>query len=150
MQPWEFIVLESDDIRKAAVATTYSGYFAGPDNQQSWMLEAAAIVAVCTNCRRTIGRYGERLAHHSVQDVAAATENLMITATEMGLGTCWVGGFKADEMTKLLGIPEGVQVLSMVAIGYPAQSPAPKSRLPLDMLTHRDRWGVPYFERGEK
>ncbi len=150
MQPWEFIVLESDDIRKAAVATTYSGFFAGPDNQQSWMLEAAVIVAVCTNRRRTMGRYGERLAHHSVQDVAAATENLMITATEMGLGTCWVGGFKADEMTKLLGIPEGVQVLSMVAIGYPAHSPAPRARLPLDMLTHRDRWGMPYFERGEK
>ena len=148
MQPWEFIVLESDDIRKAAVATTYSGYFAGPDNQQSWMLEASAIVAVCTNRRRTMGRYGERLAHQSVQDAAAATENLMITATEMGLGTCWVGGVKADVMTKLLGIPEGVQVLSMVAIGYPAHSPAPRTRLPLDMLTHRDHWGVPYFERG--
>jgi len=150
MQPWEFIVLEGEEIRKAAVATTYVGYFAGPDNQQSWMLEAAAIVVVCTNRRRTVGRYGERLAHHSVQDVAAAVENLMITATEMGLGTCWVGGFKADEMTKLLGIPEGVQVLSMLAIGYPAHTPAPRARLPLHMITHRDRWGAPYFEGGEK
>lgn len=146
MQPWEFIVLEGEEIRKAAVATTYIGYFAGPDNQQSWMLEASAIVAVCVNRRRTVGRYGERVAHHSVQDVAAAIENLMITATEMGLGTCWVGGFKEAELTKLLGVPEGVQVLSMVAIGYPAHTPAAKARLPLELITHRNRWGVPYYQ----
>jgi|GEM_PF-510047 len=63
MQPWEFIVLEGEEVRKAAVATTYIGYFAGPDNQQSWMLGASAIVVFCVNRRRTIGRYGERLAH---------------------------------------------------------------------------------------
>gem|GEM_PF-5318516 len=41
-------------------------------------------------------------------------------------------------------------MLSMVAIGYPAQDPIPKARLPLDLLTHRDRWGVAYYQPSQE
>lgn len=145
MQPWEFMVLEGREAREAAVAATYSGYFAGPDNRQIWLLEAPLLIAVGVNRRRTAGWYGDANARWSVLDVAAAIQNLILTATEMGLGSCWIGGFKETEMARTLGVPDGVQVVSLVAVGAAAHAPAQRYRMPLELVTHRDRWGVPLY-----
>lgn len=146
MQPWEFILLEDPAVREAAVATTFAGYFAGPDNQQKWLLDAPMLLAVCVNRWRTEGRYGEGVARQAILDVAAAIQNLLLTATQLGLGGCWVGGFREEILSQVLQLPAGVELVGMVAIGHAAELPGHRHRMDLSLVAHRDRWGRPYYQ----
>ena len=58
-------------------------------------------------------------------DVGAAVENMLLVATEKGLGTCWLGAIERDKIRKLLGIPEGYSIHSLVAVGHPAPDQYP-------------------------
>ena len=62
---------------------------------------------------------------YSDTDAGAAVENMLLVATEKGLGTCWLGAVDRDRIRKLLGIPEGFSIHSVVAVGYPAQAQYP-------------------------
>ncbi|MGB3932871.1 MAG: nitroreductase family protein, partial [bacterium] len=62
-----------------------------------------------------------------------------------GLGACWVGGFHQESLADILQLPAGVEPLAIVSVGYPAEEPQPKPRLPLAYVTHRNRFNQPYF-----
>ena len=70
---------------------------------------------------------------HTV-DVSIACAYLILQAYELGLGTCWIGAFKEDEVKKILNIPEHVRVVAMTRLGYPNQAPSKKSRKSLDRI----------------
>lgn len=53
-------------------------------------------------------------------DVANAQEHLVLAATALRLGTCWIGGFEENKVKQLLNIPEKYRVVAMTALGYPA------------------------------
>ena len=76
-------------------------------------------------------------------DVGIALENGVLAATEMGLGTCWVGAFTEAPVKELLGIPEGIRVVAFTPLGVPAEDPAPRPRKELDELAFDGAWGVP-------
>jgi len=74
-----------------------------------------------------------------VEDGSAATENLMLAAWARGLGTCWVAGYQvpyAEAVGELLGAPTGQQLLSLVTVGHPAESPVVDKRPLADVI----RW----------
>ncbi|MCL6451004.1 MAG: nitroreductase family protein [Acetobacteraceae bacterium] len=75
-------------------------------------------------------------------DMALAAQNLVIAAAGMGLGTCYIGkiGHKAAEICRLLSLPAGVLPVVGLTIGYPAESPQPRTRIPLRFMVHRDRY----------
>jgi nitroreductase len=54
----------------------------------------------------------------------------------MGLGTCWVGSFREDEVAKILKIPEGIRPVAIIPVGYPAESPEPPNRRSLSRIIH--------------
>ena len=56
-------------------------------------------------------------------DAGAAVQNILLAAVEKGLGTCWIGSVDRPQITELLGIPENCRIHSLVALGYPAESP---------------------------
>ncbi|HYA21988.1 MAG TPA: nitroreductase family protein [Thermoproteota archaeon] len=65
-------------------------------------------------------RYGERGAKlYSLLDVGAAVENLMISAVDMGLGTCWVGAFDERAVGELLDAPPQWRAVSIITLGWP-------------------------------
>jgi nitroreductase len=78
-----------------------------------------------------------------VQDCAAATENILIAANALGLGTVWQGCYPREErvrgIQKLLGIPESVVPLSLIAVGRPDEKKAREDRYD-EAKVHRDRW----------
>jgi len=76
----------------------------------------------------------ERVVVNGVINVSIATEHIALAATELGLGTCWIRAFDADGVEELLALPDGVSVLCLMTVGYPAQEPPPRPRVPLEEI----------------
>jgi nitroreductase len=134
MQPWEFVVVQANqDLKTAIVNTTYAGNSHEDGKPQGWLSQPPILVVVCGNIKRSAARYGwdaaQRLAY---QDISAAIENMLLAATAMDLGSCWIGGFSETALTELLDLPTGVVPIAILPLGYPARvSPAPP-RLEID------------------
>jgi len=73
-------------------------------------------------------------------DPAIALDHVTLRAVEMGLGTCWIGAFDEGEVRRILGIPDVKVAVIGMAVGYPAESPPPKGRRPLERAVHWERY----------
>ncbi len=67
-------------------------------------------------------------------NTAIAIEHIVLQATDLGLGSCWVMMFSRDKVKEVLGLPEEITPLVLLPIGYPDQNPGPRPRLPLEEL----------------
>ena len=76
----------------------------------------------------------ERQFIHAIMNVTIAVEQMILAATEMGLGTCWIRAFDAKEATSILDLPSEVMLLALLTVGYPDESPNPRPRKPLDEI----------------
>jgi len=78
-----------------------------------------------------------------IQDCSAATENMLIEAKHLGLGSLWIGIYPREEringLKKLFSLPENVFPLSVVALGYPAETPPNKDNYDVNKI-HHNRW----------
>ncbi len=128
-QPWRFIVV-NDPIVKERLRASY-------DND--WFVSAPVIIVACAAPDEAwVRRDGEK---YWKVDVAIAMQNLILAATEEGLGTCWIGAFNEKEAKRALGIPKGVRVVAMTPLGYPAEEEGPVSlRRPLDEIVRYNHW----------
>jgi len=127
-QPWKFIVVKDPTIRQALVPACKEQQFVG---------EAPVVivgVAETTDYVLTCG-----IPAHII-DIAIAMTQITLQAMEEGLGTCWIGAFYQDEVKKILGIPPDKQVVELMTLGYPAESPAPRSRKSFEEVFVFDRY----------
>jgi len=78
-----------------------------------------------------------------VQDCSAATENLLLAATALGLGAVWLGVYPKEErvvgIRQVLGIPETIAPLNLISIGHPAEEKEPRTQYD-EARVHRERW----------
>ena len=96
---------------------------------QDFIAEAPLVVVGCTDDKIS-WRYGERGKNlYSICDVSASIENLMLLATEIGLGTCWVGAFDEKEVSKVLNSPKNLRPIAIIPVGYPAEKPSAPPRV---------------------
>ncbi len=131
-QPWEFILVR-DHERKEALAHAA--------RDQEFVAKAPLVIVVAANRPRSAARYGARGADlYCIQDCAAATQNLMLAATELGLGTCWVGAFDEELVSRVVSLPKDVRPLTLIPVGYPSEEPDIPRRLPLAQVVHRERF----------
>ena len=100
IQPWHFIAVTDAKKRKALS----KGLFA------QFLADTPAVIVLCGDEAASPDWY--------VVDVALAGENMVLAATAEGLGTCWVGSFDEKDVKALLGIPENLRVVALLAIGY--------------------------------
>jgi len=124
-QPWRFIVLRSQEVRKKLADTLTWGRF---------LSQAPLGIAVVIN---------PRASNHPVEDGAAATQNMLLEAHSLGLGACWIGTYGSGNEAsakKVLNVPEDERLLSVIAIGHPAES-RQKTRRELDEVTFTDSYG---------
>ncbi len=75
----------------------------------------------------------------ALSSVSAAIQNLLLCAHALGLGACWMTGplVAADALARILDIPAGWRISALVPVGFPAESPAPPRRRPVDHLLRR-------------
>lgn len=134
-----FASLEDEAKRKAAFEKLTSGQVS------AFLTEAPVNIVVC----------GRKDVWDLPYDTSAAIENMLLMVTALGLGACWVIAPCIDirdeeRLKELLGVPEGLKIVSIVAVGHPARYPRPRPRIPLHELVYREKWGVPYYERKEE
>jgi len=120
-QEWRFAVVISKEKREELVKE------ASP--HQPFMLSAPVIIVAYTLDKDYVMRCGVP-AHYI--DVAIALTHMHLQAVEEGLGTCWIGSFYPDKVRKVLGLPEEAEIIQLMTLGYPAENPAPRPRVPLN------------------
>jgi nitroreductase len=125
-QPWHFVVVQQrETLRRLAGAHPYGKMLA----------EAAAAIAVCGDTGLSPLSW--------VQDCSAATENTLIAAAAVGLGAVWLGCHprqeRVDPLKEILGIPESVGLLSLIAIGHPGEDKEPRTQYD-EARIHREGW----------
>jgi SagB-type dehydrogenase family enzyme len=132
LNPWEFIVVRSEEGKRKLSEAALGQYF---------ISEASVVVVVCANITRTSSVYGERGRKlYCIQDCAAATQNLLLAAHSLSYGTCWVGAFKDQEVSKLLRLPPNVIPLAIVPIGKPKEKPSTPGRISLTKVVHYETY----------
>lgn len=127
-QEWRFVVVQDAETRQRLVPAA---------NNQAFIGQAPVVIACCaTNCE-----YVMRCGQLSYPiDLAIAIDHMTLQAVEEGLGTCWVGSFFEDQVKNVLGIPKGIRVVELLALGYPADQPRPKNRSPIESIVSYDKW----------
>ncbi|MEM3622857.1 MAG: nitroreductase family protein [Candidatus Bathyarchaeia archaeon] len=132
IQPWEFIVVRKPEIKRQLAEAALN---------QTFIEEAPVVIVVCANETRSSQGYGMRgKTLYCLQDTAAAIQNIHLTAYSLGLGTCWVGAFKEEEARRVLKIPQGIRPVAIIPVGYPNESPQPRSRRPINQIVHYETW----------
>ena len=124
VEPWEFIVVQKKDTltKLAALAAKNAPFL---------KKAAAALVVYCKDTK------------YYLEDGVAATENILIACASGGLGACWVAGDKkpyAADMSKLLGVPAELKLISVVSIGYPAREPKQVKNRKLEDVIHWEKF----------
>jgi nitroreductase len=121
MQPWDFIVIT----QKETIA-----YF---EQHTDWIAKAGAVIAVVVDPSST---------RWWLEDGAAASENILLAATALGISGCWLEGVTLEreaDYKVLLGIPVRKRLFTLIPLGIPTEIP-PKDKKPLEQVLHWERF----------
>ena len=91
---------------------------------RDWFKTAPMCIVACGNHQQAWHRKLDGKDHTDI-DVAIAVDHLTLAAVDMGLGSCWICNFDAQKCAQVLDLPEGVEPIAMVAIGYAATDERP-------------------------
>jgi nitroreductase len=122
-QEWKFIVVKNPETRKNLARAAMN---------QSFIGHAPVVLVACATESKAVMTCGHPT--YAV-DVSIAFAYMLLQAYELGLGTCWIGAFREDEVKSILGVPNHVRVVALSPIGYPATGAAARSRKSLDEIT---------------
>jgi nitroreductase len=127
-QPFQFVVINTKG-REAELRRIYG---------REWFVQAPLIICACgvpaQNWVRSDGK------NYNDVDVAIAMDHLVLAATDLGLGTCWIAAFDPAAAREVLGLPDGVEPVAFTPLGYAADQPRTKERKALKELVRYERW----------
>ncbi len=125
-QPWHFIVVENKDTLRQLGALAPTGRYL-----------AQAPLAIVVGLEQSV---------FAVSDASRAIQSMMLTAWAQGVGSNWIGFHRLNQVKPVLGIPDEIEVLAIIAFGYPvaALGKGKKDRKPLSEIAHRERWDQPF------
>ncbi len=127
-QPFQLIVIHTAG-REAELRQIYN---------REWFTQAPLIICACGVPRLGWIRRDQR--RYLDVDVAIVMDHLILAATDLGLGTCWIAAFNAEAARRILKLPAEVEPLIFTPLGYPADTPTVKERKPLSELVRYEHW----------
>ena len=117
-KPWEFVVITEPENLEKIRSSLMFGKFNAP-----------AAIVVCGNTSKFKRPMAEKFW---VQDCSAATQNILLAAVELGLGTVWCGVHPVHVFTKrvseILMLPPQIKPLNVIYVGYPAEEKPPRTQ----------------------
>lgn len=127
LQDWRFVVVTDSQLREKVAQAA---------NEQMFLAEAGAII-VCCSVDDHVMRCGQPIGPI---DVAIAAEHICLQAAQLGLATCWIGSFYPDKVRQILNIPENVQIVELLGLGWPADESKGHKRLELGQIACYNGW----------
>lgn len=127
-QPFYLIVIKTAG-REAELRRIYD---------REWFTKAPFVICACAVPAQGWVRMDGKL--YTDVDVAIAMDHLILAATDLELGTCWIADFDPTAAREVLGLPDGVEPIVFTPLGYPAGQPRPKVRKSVADLVHYERW----------
>lgn len=112
-QPCHFVVVTEQALR-AKIDEAYP---------REWFAKAPCVIVACGNHETSWKRRDGK--DHADIDVAIAVDHLTLAAVELGLGTCWVCAFDASHIHSVLGLPEHLEPVALIPLGYPLDESRP-------------------------
>lgn len=133
MQAWRFIVVTSQEKRNDLVGACFD---------QSFVSEAPVVICVCSlpePVHRLYGARGEML--YSIQESAAAIENMLLVAQDTGLASAWIGAFDEEMVAKVLDVPQEARIHALITLGYARETVPVPPRTSLHHTVFFDKYG---------
>ena len=127
LQDWRFVIVTDEKKRKELAVAS---------NEQMFIATAPVIIVGCSNNDHTM-RCGHKIGPI---DLAIAMEHIALAATAEGLATCWIGSFYPEKVRKVLDIPENVEIIELMPIGYPADKETHNPRENTEKIICREKW----------
>jgi nitroreductase len=116
-QPWRFIVVTDKEL----LTKLYDCY------HREWLRTAPACIVAIGDHDKGWHRPVDGKDYTDI-DVTIAIDHLMLAATEIGLGTCWICHFNSEKCAELFNLSENFEPLALIPIGYPNVEPIPEKR----------------------
>ena len=129
-QPWHFWIVRNVQVKASLCEAAWN---------QGFITEAPLVIVVCVEPERSASTYGTRGRNlYCLQDTAGATMSILLMATALGLGSCWVGAFDEERVARGLDLPPNLRPIAMVPLGYAAEADEARTdRRPLSEVISR-------------
>jgi len=138
-QCWRFIVVKDKGMITALSKTSFIN---------RWMKNVPVVVVACADPTESGTNNG---IDYSTVDVSIAFEHLVLAATDVGLGTCWMAGYDEEKVKQLLEIPKRIRVIAITPVGYPLEKKGivqsitgvvvkTGKRKSLEEIVHHEKW----------
>lgn len=139
-QPWHFIIVKSESTKQKLVQVCHN---------QEWMISAPVFIVCVSDIRCRVKEdvdiflkedSPQQELKQIIRDTSIAIEHIVLEATNLGLGTCWVAWFNQEEIRPALNIPSDKYVVSILTLGYTNEVPKAKPRKNLEEIVHYENW----------
>jgi len=127
-QPFQIIVIHTQN-REEELRKIYN---------RDWFTQAPIVICVVGTPDQAWVRHDG--ANYTYVDVAIAMDHLILAASNIGLGTCWIAAFNPDAAREFLGLPRDVEPIVFTPLGYPADLRKEKTRKSLSKLVRYEHW----------
>jgi nitroreductase len=127
-QPFRLIVIHTVG-REEELARIYG---------RGWFTQAPLVVGVVAVPAEAWRRMDDK--PYDEVDATIVMDHLILAATGLGLGTCWIAAFDPAAAREVLGLPDEVEPVAFTPLGYPDKAQAKTDRRPLDELVKYERW----------
>ena len=128
-QPFQLVVLHTAG-RQQEIGKIY---------HRPWFVQAPLVIAVCAISSQAWVRESDRFNARLI-DAAIVADHLILAATDLGLGTCWIAAFNVEAARRVLQLPDEAEPVIFTPLGYPADEPGLKVRKPLSGLVRYEHW----------
>lgn len=127
-QEWKFIIVKDKESREKLVEAA---------NGQSFVAEAPVTIVACSTESERVMPCGQ-FAY--TVDLSIAVSFMILEATELGLGTCWLGAYDEEKVRNILQIPERIRVPAMFTLGYADESPHQRPRKHISEIISSEKY----------
>ena len=127
-QPFRIIVIRTEG-RQEEMRRLYD---------RDWFVQAPTLICVCAVKSEACVSREKR--NYVYVDVAIVMDHIILAATDLGLGSCWIGAFDKDVAREVFGLPDDVEPVVMTPLGYAADQPEPRERRSIEELVRYERW----------